>query len=41
MTEEYLEEIKDREMYLFAEEAKEFGIIDGIIGEDINLEDIF
>lgn len=41
MSEEYLEEIKDREMYLFAEEAKEFGIIDGIIGEDINLEDIF
>ena len=41
MSEEYLEEIKDREMYLFAEEAKEFGIIDGVIGEDINLEDIF
>lgn len=38
MTAEFLEEIKDREYYMFAEEAKERGIVDGIIGEDIALD---
>lgn len=36
MTAEFLEEIKDREYYMFADEAKERGIVDGIIGEDID-----
>ena len=40
MTAEFLEEIKDREYYMFAEEAKERGIIDGIIGQDLELDDI-
>ncbi len=40
MTAEFLEEIKDREYYMFADEAKERGIVDGIIGVDIELEDI-
>lgn len=40
MTAEFLEEIKDREYYMFAEEAKERGIVDGIIGQDLELDDI-
>lgn len=40
MSAEFLEEIKDREYYMFADEAKERGIVDGIIGVDIALEDI-
>lgn len=36
MTPEFLEEIKDREYYMFSDEAKERGIVDGIIGEDID-----
>ena len=38
MTEEYLESIKDREMYLWPEEAKEKGIIDKIIGVDVDVD---
>ena len=34
MTEDFLEEIKDREYYMFADEAKEKGIVDKIIGVD-------
>lgn len=38
MTEEYLESIKDRETYMFAQEAKEKGIVDQIIGIDCPLD---
>ena len=40
MTAEYLEEIKDREYYMFPDEAKEKGIVDKIIGIDCELSDI-
>lgn len=40
MTEEFLEEIKDREYYMFPDEIKERGIIDKIIGEDCDLREI-
>lgn len=40
MTEEFLEEIKDREYYMFAEEAKERNIVDSIIGVDCMLDEI-
>ena len=40
MTAEYLEEIKDREYYMFPDEAKEKGIVDKIIGVDCELADI-
>lgn len=38
MTKEYLESIKDRETYMFAEEAKEKGIVDKIVGIDCTLD---
>ena len=38
MTKEYLESIKDRELYMFANEAKEKGIVDKIIGIDCSLD---
>ena len=37
---EFLEEIKDREYYMFPDEAKERGIIDKIIGIDCDLDEI-
>ena len=40
ITPEYYEEIYRKELYLSAQEAKELGIIDGIIGEDIQLSEI-
>lgn len=40
MTSEFLEEIKDREYYMFPEEAKEHGIVEKIIGVDCELDDI-
>ena len=40
MTAEFLEKIKDREYYMFAEEAKELGIVDYIVGVDCNLDEI-
>lgn len=40
MSAEYLEEIKDRELYIWADEAKEKGIIDKIIGIDCTLDEI-
>lgn len=40
MDPEFLEKIKDREYYMFAEEAKEHGIIDKIIGVDCQLDEI-
>ncbi len=38
MTKEYLDSIKDRELYMFASEAKEKGIIDKIIGIDCTID---
>lgn len=40
MTGEFLEEIKDREYYMFGSEAKDLGIVDYIIGVDCSLDDI-
>lgn len=40
MTDEFISEIKDREYYMFAEEAKERGIVDSIIGIDCQLDEI-
>ena len=40
ITEEFYEEIADREYYMFADEAKELGIVDYIIGEDVDLDEI-
>lgn len=40
ITENFLNEIADREYYIFAKEAKELGIIDYIIGEDCTIDDI-
>lgn len=40
MTKEFIEEIKDREYYMFSEEAKERHIVDKIIGVDCDLDEI-
>lgn len=40
ITEEYLDNIADREYYMFADEAKELGIVNYIIGEDCSIDDI-
>ena len=40
MTEEFLTSIKDREYYIFPNEAKELKIVDMIIGEDCPLDEI-
>ena len=40
MTPEFIEEIKDREYYMFSEEAKERHIVDKIIGVDCELDEI-
>lgn len=40
MSEDFLEKIKDREYYMFAEEAKSLGIVDCIIGVDCGLDEI-
>lgn len=40
MTREFLEEIKDREYYMFPDETKERGIIDKVIGIDCDLDEI-
>jgi ATP-dependent Clp protease protease subunit len=36
MSEEFYENMADRELYMFADEAKEYGIIHGIIGVDVD-----
>ena len=41
ITEEEFEDNKDRERYFLAEEAKEKGIIDKIIGIDVDMSYIF
>ena len=40
MTSEFLDEIADREYYMFADEAKEKGFIDKIIGIDCSIDEI-
>lgn len=40
ISQELYKKMEDREWYMFANEAKELGIIDGIIGEDIDLDEI-
>lgn len=40
MTKEFLEEIKDREYYMFPDESKEMGIVDKIIGIDCDMDEI-
>lgn len=40
MSPEFLEEIRDREYYMWADEAKEKGFVDKIIGIDCDLEEI-
>ena len=40
ITQEKLDEIADKEYYIFADEAKELGIIDAIIGVDVSIEEI-
>lgn len=40
ITKEFLDEIKDREYYIFPDEAKEKGIVDCIIGSDCELDEI-
>ncbi len=40
ITEDYLNDIADREYYIFAKEAKELGIINYIIGEDCTIDDV-
>ena len=41
LTFKQLQDEKRVEQYMFADEAKELGIIDAIIGEDVGFEDIF
>lgn len=40
MTADFIEEIKDREYYMFSEEAKERHIVDQIIGIDCDIDEI-
>ena len=40
ITPEYYEEVYRKELYLSAQEAKELGIVDYIIGEDVDLDEI-
>lgn len=40
MTAEFLEDIKDREYYMFAAQAQSLGIVDKIIGIDCDLDEI-
>lgn len=40
MTAEFMEEIKDREYYIFPERCKELGIVDKIIGVDCEMDEI-
>ena len=41
MDEDFYDRHYDQEYYMFADEAKEMGCIDGVIGEDISLDEIF
>ena len=40
MTEELYDKIFDQEFYMYADKAKELGVVDKIIGEDISFEDV-
>lgn len=41
MTAEFYDDHYDQELYMYADEAKEWGCVDGIIGTDITLSEIF
>ena len=41
ITEEFYEEHQDREFYIYADEAKDLGCVDKIIGIDCDLDEIF
>lgn len=41
MTHEFIEQVADRELYMFGDEAKEKGIIDKIIGIDCRMTEVF
>lgn len=41
MDEELYDKNKDRELYMYADQAKELGIVHKIIGEDVTLKSIF
>ncbi len=40
VTKEFLDEIADREYYIFSEKAKELGIVDYIIGVDCTIDEV-
>ena len=40
MTEELYDKIFDQEFYMYADKAKELGVVDKIIGEDISFEEV-
>lgn len=40
MTHEYIEQVADRELYMFGDEAKEKGIVDKIIGVDCKMNEV-
>lgn len=40
MSKEFIEENKDRELYMFPDESKENGIVDSIIGIDCDIDEI-
>lgn len=40
ITQDFLDEIADREYYIFSEKAKELGIVNYIVGTDCSLDDI-
>ena len=41
MTEEFYDKIYDQEYWIFADDAKELGIVDKIIGQDCSLNEIY
>ena len=40
MTEEFYDSVYEQEMWMYSDKAKEFGVVDNIIGEDCTLEDV-
>ena len=41
MTEEFYDKVYEQEFWFYADEAKELGVVDKIIGQDCTLDDIF
>lgn len=41
MTEEFYDKVYEQEFWFYADEAKELGVVDKIIGQDCSLDDIF